>query len=186
MTEDITALLEEAAENESFADIKDVMKSLDILVSKVDSINKAKQELEDRLAEVEKERLKLIEVTIPSILTANGIETIKLTDGRTLSYKEEYFVNISAANKEAAMNWFESCGLSDIIKNEVKVSFPAGEDDKANQLGEMLSRSGIPYTQKRDVHSSTLKSVVNNLIKEGQMPPQDIFSIYQKRTAKVK
>lgn len=186
MTEDITALLEEAAEAETFADVKDVMQSLDILVKKVDSINKAKKDLEDKLAEVEKERQQLVEVTIPSILSANGIETIKLTDGRTLSYKEEYFVSISNANKEAAMKWFEGCGLADIIKNEVKVSFPAGEEDKAHQLEEMLSRSNIPYTNKRDVHPSTLKSVVNNLIKEGQMPPQDIFSIYQKRIAKVK
>lgn len=185
MDNEILDLLEQGV-NDTPANPREVLSALAELVDKLDELDKEEARLTEAANKVAAERRVLVEEIIPSLMTENGFTSVTLDDGRKLSYKEEYFAHISKANTPAAMAWLRANGLADIIKNEYKISFSANQTDKAQQFESLLKMSGNEYTNNQAVHPSTLKSMVNRFIAEGNMPPQDIFGIYQKKTATVK
>ena len=185
MENDILDLLE-AHTDETPANMAEVMSALADLVSQLESIEAEQERLEEQQKKLAARKRNLVEEVIPSLMTENGFKSVTLDDGRKLSYKEEYFAHISEANTPAAMAWLKANGLGEIIKNKYQIEFSATDNDKAAQFESLLKMSGNPYTNKQGVHPSTLKAVVNRFIAEGTMPPQDVFGIYQKKTASVK
>lgn len=185
MENELLDLLEQGV-NDATANPQEVLSALAELVDKLDELDKEEARLTEEANKVAAERRVLVEEIIPSLMTENGFTSVTLNDGRKLSYKEEYFAHISNANTQAAMAWLRANGLSDIIKNEYKITFSANQSEKAQQFESLLKMSGNEYVNKQAVHPSTLKSMVNKFIAEGNMPPQDIFGIYQKKTASVK
>lgn len=174
------------AATEETATPQEVMSALALMVTKLENLNIDIERAEEALAELQKEKRTLVEDTIPSFMTANGITEIKLDDGRKLSYKEEYHTHVSEANKPRAWAWLRENGLADIIKSKFDVTYTAGQTEKAEALRTLLNDNHILFTCKEDVHPQTLKATVKGLIADGNMPPQDIFGIYQQKTAVVK
>lgn len=174
------------AATEETATPQEVMSALALMVTKLEGINIDIEAAEETLAELQKEKRALVEDTIPSFMTANGITEIKLDDGRKLSYKEEYHTHVSEVNKPRAWAWLRENGLADIIKSKFDVTYTAGQTEKAEALRTLLNDNHILFTCKEDVHPQTLKATVKGLIADGNMPPQDIFGIYQQKTAVIK
>lgn len=183
---DLLDLLEREDIPTDYQTTQEAMSALGKLATKIDSLNREEEELQEQLKRVAAEKRVLVEEVMPSLMTSNGITSLKLDDGRSISYKEEYFAHISEDKKPYAFQWFEDHGLADIIKNKYEISFTRGQSEEAEKFERLIAESGNPYTNKRDVHPSTLKSVVNRLIAEGEMPPQDIFGIYQKRSVVIR
>lgn len=179
-------LLTSALADTDVEEVGNVTSALATLVARVDELNTVSENLQNRLNEIEKEKRNILEELIPSVMLSQNISEIKLLDGRKLVYKEEYFASVTEAKKPAAWAWFRANGLADIIKNKFEVVYTAGQAEDAANFKKLLDVAEVAYTCKEDVHSSTLKSTVNKLIADGNMPPQDIFGIYQKKTAVVK
>lgn len=185
MEDSILDLLEAHTE-ETPANLPEVMSALADLVDRLERIEAAQERLEEQQKQLADKKRHLVEEVIPSLMTENGFKSVTLDDGRKLAYKEEYFAHISEANTPLAMAWLKANGLGEIIKNKYQIEFSSTENDKAMQFESLLKMSGNAYTNKQGVHPSTLKSVINKFIAEGTMPPQDLFGIYQKKTATVK
>lgn len=165
---------------------QETMSAIADLIDKIAELEQEEARLIEEQKRVAAEKRVLVEEVVPSLMQENGFSALTLDDGRKLSYKEEYFAHISEANTYAAMAWLRANGLADIIKNEYKIAFTAKQADKAEQFESLLKMSGNVYTNKQGVHPLTLKSMVNKYIADGNMPPQDIFGIYQKKSVVIK
>ena len=115
---------------------------------------------------------------IPTMLSEMGLSFLKLQDGSSVEVKTNYSATITQANKEAAFNWLRENGLSDIIKNEISVSFGRNEDNKAADYAELAKGQGLEPKQKLKVEPMTLKALVRERIEAGKEMPTEIFNIF--------
>ena len=75
---------------------------------------------------------------------------------------------------------------SDIIKNEINVSFGRNEDNKAAEYAELARSQGLQPTQKMKVEPMTLKALVRERIEAGKEMPTEIFSVYTENKTTIK
>lgn len=145
----------------------------------------------------EEERLKVLKAEIREIeekelpdamASCNNMTRFDLGDGSQISVKDDLFCSIPEDKRAGALKWLEENGHSELIKHDVKVSFPKGKYDQADKLIEVLSKNfkDIPYDEKADVHSGTLKAWAKDQYKLGQELPENLFSVYEASIAKVK
>lgn len=145
----------------------------------------------------EEERLKVLKAEIREIeekelpdamASCNNMTRFDLGDGSQISVKDDLFCSIPEDKRAGALKWLEENGHSELIKHDVKVSFPKGKYDQADKLIEVLSKNfkDIPYDEKADVHSQTLKAWAKDQYKLGKTLPEELFSVYEASIAKIK
>jgi len=124
---------------------------------------------------------------IPELLAEQGLTSLKLADGSSVTVKREYRCTLPKEDgrREAAYNWLRENGLGDIIKNDVIVTFGRGEDNKAAQYAVLARGQGYEPVQKVGVHSQTLKAVVRERIESGQDMPSDLFKTFAGNQTKI-
>ena len=136
-------------------------------------------ELDEEQIKQKKKHLEYISgEVIPTMLSEMGLSYLKLQDGSSVEVKTNYSATITQANKEAAFNWLRENGLSDIIKNEISVSFGRNEDNKAADYAELAKGHGLEPVQKLKVEPMTLKALVRERIEAGKEMPTEIFNIF--------
>ena len=81
---------------------------------------------------------------IPELLAEQGLSSLKLADGSSVTVKREYRCTLPKEDerRQSAYNWLRENGLGDIIKNNVSVTFGRGEDDKAQRLLDLAASNG--------------------------------------------
>ena len=147
------------------------------------------EEEELRLKGLKAEILEIEQKELPDAMTACGnLKSFTLKDGSEIKIKDEIFCSIPVDKKAAAFKWLEENGHSELIKHDVKVSFPKGKYDQADKLIDVLSKNfkDIPYEEKTDVHAQTLKAFAKDQYKLGQTLPEEYFSVYEASIAKIK
>ena len=87
--------------------------------------------------------------------------------------------------REAAYQWLRDQNLGDIIKNNVSVSFGAGEENKANQLMDLAASNGFRPQQKSDVAWNTLTAMYEERVKAGLDMPSDVFNLWIRNKTKI-
>ena len=124
---------------------------------------------------------------IPELLAEQGLSSLKLADGSSVTVKREYRCTLpkEEARREAAYNWLRDNGLGDIIKNNVSVTFGRGEDNKAQQLLDLAVANGFEPNQKSDVAWNTLTALFQERVESGLDMPSDVFSTWIKDTTKI-
>ena len=124
---------------------------------------------------------------IPELLAEQGLTSLKLADGSSVTVKREYRCTLPKEDgrREAAYNWLRENGLGDIIKNNVSVTFGRGEDDKAQQLLDLAASNGFEPNQKSDVAWNTLTALFQERVESGLDMPSDVFSTWIKDTTKI-
>ena len=133
---------------------------------------------EDAVKQKKKDIEYLSGEVIPTMLSEMGLSFLKLQDGSSVEVKTNYSATITQANKEAAFNWLRENGLSDIIKNEISVSFGRNEDNKAADYAELAKGQGLEPRQKLKVEPMTLKALVRERMEAGKEMPTELFNIY--------
>ena len=136
------------------------------------------QQQEDAIKQKKKDIEYLSGEVIPTMLAEMGLSFLKLQDGSSVEVKTNYSATITQANKEKAFNWLRENGLSDIIKNEISVSFGRNEDNKAADYAELAKGQGLEPRQKLKVEPMTLKALVRERIEAGKDMPTELFNIY--------
>ena len=136
------------------------------------------QQQEDAIKQKKKDIEYLSGEVIPRMLSEMGLSFLKLQDGSSVEVKTNYSATITQANKEAAFNWLRENGLSDIIKNEISVSFGRNEDNKAADYAELAKGQGLEPRQKLKVEPMTLKALVRERMDAGKEMPTELFNIY--------
>ena len=124
---------------------------------------------------------------IPELLAEQGLTSLKLADGSSVTVKREYRCTLPKEDgrREAAYNWLRENGLGDIIKNNVIVTFGRGEDDKAQRLLDLAASNGFTPQQKSDVAWNTLTALFQERVESGLDMPSDVFSTWIKDRTKI-
>ena len=124
---------------------------------------------------------------IPELLAEQGLSSLKLADGSSVTVKREYRCTLPKEDerRQSAYNWLRENGLGDIIKNNVSVTFGRGEDDKAQHLLDLAASNGFEPNQKSDVAWNTLTALFQERVESGLDMPSEVFSTWIKDTTKI-
>ena len=162
-------------------EVLDRTTNINKLADKIKELQANQQQLqiqEDAIKQKKKDIEYLSGEVIPTMLSEMGLSFLKLQDGSSVEVKTNYSATITQANKEAAFNWLRENGLSDIIKNEISVSFGRNEDNKAADYAELAKGQGLEPQQKLKVEPMTLKALVRERMEAGKEMPTELFNIY--------
>ena len=148
-----------------------------------DMIKSAEKHLQDLKAKADDIGSRVI----PELLAEQGLTSLKLADGSSVSVKKEYRCTLPKddSKREQCYKWLRDNQLGDIIKNNVSVTFGRGEDDKAKQLLDLAVANGFEPSQKSDVSWNTLTALFRERIESGLDMPSDVFSTWIKDKTKI-
>ena len=178
--------------DEMVKDSKDLLDSVEVtnladecqkLKDTEDMIKSAEQHLKDLKAKADDIGSRVI----PELLAEQGLTSIKLADGSSVSVKKEYRCTLPKddSRREQCYKWLRDNQLGDIIKNNVSVTFGRGEDDKAQQLLDLAVANGFDPQQKSDVSWNTLTALFRERIESGLDMPSEVFSTWIKDKTKI-
>ena len=148
-----------------------------------DMIKSAEKHLQDLKAKADDIGSRVI----PELLAEQGLTSLKLADGSSVSVKKEYRCTLPKddSKREQCYKWLRDNQLGDIIKNNVSVTFGRGEDDKAQQLLDLAVANGFDPQQKSDVSWNTLTALFRERIESGLDMPSEVFSTWIKDKTKI-
>lgn len=172
------------------SDQVDKLKTSDL--KNVAELSRQIKQTEDKLASLEEEAkqtkkdlLRLTDNELPALMAEIGLSEAKLEDGSRVSVKPTYGATITSDNHDAAMAWLRENDFGDIIKNEIKAAFGAGEDQAAASFVQAAAEVGVDVTQKEGVHHSTLRAWVKERMESGEEFPTQLFSAWTGQRAKI-
>ena len=178
--------------DEMVKDSKDLLDSVEVtnladecqkLKDTEDMIKSAEQHLKDLKTKADDIGSRVI----PELLAEQGLTSLKLADGSSVSVKKEYRCTLPKddSKREQCYKWLRDNQLGDIIKNNVSVTFGRGEDDKAKQLLDLAAANGFDPQQKSDVSWNTLTALFRERIESGLDMPSEVFSTWIKDKTKI-
>ena len=181
-------LLDKALEQSSIdsldsSDVKDLGEACN-------ELDNVRQYISDKEAEIKKAKereFQLENEIIPSMIESAGVKSLTLTDGSKVSIKDQLRANITMENEDYCFNRLEQLGLSDVIKNEVKLTFGRGQDSDATNLMTELQDRGLYPSNKKAVAWNTLSKLVEEQIAKGSMTSadQEKFGVYTFKKVKI-
>lgn len=122
---------------------------------------------------------------IPSVLDEAGLSEVRLSDGTKVVVKQDMRVSTAGKYRDIINRWLQENGHGDVIKNELSVGFPAG-DERVKSAVEALRALGVQdMGQKEFVEPSTFKSLVRELMEDGEEIPLDDLGVHTFRTTKL-
>jgi len=134
----------------------------------------------------EDQQRKLLEDTIPAMLSELGIKSFKMADGSQIDIKPFYSASIKEENRAQAYEWLREKGFDDIIKNTVSVRFGRGEDGLCDTLLGELREKNYPVEQAQKIEPQTLKAWVREQVERGNEFPTELFGAYVGQKATIK
>jgi len=184
MSDDVKSMMLEDA-----TDLLDNVEVTDI-ATECQKLKELQDEIEEqeKMLETIKEKAKVIsEKVIPELLAEQGLSSLKLADGSSVTVKREYRCTLPKDDikREEAYKWLRENGMGDIIKNNVSVTFGRDEDDKAKRLFDLAASNGFNPNQKSDVAWNTLTALFEERVKSGLDMPSSVFSTWIKDTTKI-
>lgn len=143
-----------------------------------------------QLGERQKDLRRIQEMELPNAMKDAGIEEIKLTNGAKLSIKEDISISVPKNNLDKIVEWLNEQGHGDIVKHEVSVTVPKGEDEKHQKLLAGLKKLGLVFEDGATVNSSTLKALLKEqkkkLAESGQLIDLKLFGAYEWKKSIIK
>lgn len=124
---------------------------------------------------------------LPEAMLEAGVSEFKLDNGAKITVRDTVHGSIPEENRAAAFKWLRDNDFGDIIKNEIKVPFGKGEDEKAKAVQDYLKEKyGLQTEAKESVHASTLAAWAKEQLKKGVDVPLDTLGLWAGRKAVVK
>lgn len=137
-----------------------ISNSMTVLVELANQQHEIEEQIIQKEAELKQLKQQLAVVAedhLPSLMEELDMDRFETKDGLVVDVKETIHAHISQANKAAAYTWLRDNGHGSLIK--------------------------VRTTE--GVHHSTLKSLVNELVADGEDFPQEEFGVYRQRKAKI-
>tara|TARA_R100001015_G_C4515495_1_gene85956 strand:- start:54 stop:635 length:582 start_codon:yes stop_codon:yes gene_type:complete len=161
------------------------LKSVAAISRKIQSQEEKLERLNEEYKQAKRDLLALTDQELPALMQEIGLSKVELSDGSKVSVKPIYSGNITAANQEAAFGWLRENNFGDIIKNEVKAAFGAGEDEAAASFIKAAAEIGVETTEKQGVHHSTLRAWIKERVESGDDFPTELFGAFIGQRAKI-
>jgi hypothetical protein len=162
------------------------LSSVGALAKRAKELEKEIDELEQVVKERREQQRKLLEETIPSMLSGLGMKSFKMADGSQIEVKPFYSASIKEENRAQAFEWLRKHGFDDIIKNTVSVRFGRNEDDLCARLLNLLREQNYPVEQAQKIEPQTLKAWVREQTELGNEFPTELFGAYVGQKATIK
>lgn len=124
-------------------------------------------------------------IDLPAMMNEVGVDSFKLTNGRSITLKTDVFCSIPKDDNGKAFRWLRENNFDSLIKNIVISEFGKGEDEQAVEAMWLLTEAGIKAEQKESVHAMTLKAFVNEQVKAGSEIPLNLFGAFFVTKSKV-
>ena len=159
-------------------------KELSGLVGQLNSVMEQINETEEHLKQLKSEKQRLSIEIIPQKMDEMGMERVDV-EGASVTLEPFVSASIPKDRREEAFSWLRENGLDDIIKNDVTVSFSAGQDNQAGAVVDDLRQQGLDPAQKTHIHAQTLKKWVGDRLKDGKETDFDTFGVYVGTEAKI-
>jgi len=175
-----------------FKDAQDVLDSIPAQ-EKLSNLSKLAHEqlnLEQEIARMEavlsdiKEKYReLSEMKIPELMDELSIDEFRLSNGVKVSISPYYSGKIT---DPAAYTWLEENKHADIIKGELSIPFPKGYDkQKLKAIYNIAKEFGLQADIGEQVHPSTLRAWIKDMIRTGQQFPRELFNVYVGKRTKL-
>jgi hypothetical protein len=139
--------------------------------------------IESELSEKKKAYTELSEIKVPDLMDELGIDEFKLANGVRVTVAPFYSGKITDPK---AYEWLEANGEEAIIKGEVNVPFPKGFDKKKLRLFVKIAEEvGLTAQIGEQVHPSTLRAWIKDMIQTGKQFPRELFNVYVGKRTKL-
>jgi hypothetical protein len=147
-------------------------------------------ELEQEIARLEavvsdkkKAYNELSEIKIPELMDELSIDEFRLSNGVKVSINPYYSGKIT---DPAAYKWLEDNNQADIIKGEVNIPFPKGfSKEQLRLLVKVAEQVGLSAQVGEQVHPSTLRAWIKDMVQKGQQFPRELFNVYVGKRTKL-
>lgn len=141
--------------------------------------------LERQLSEAKAALQDLAENVIPEAMEQEGVDafTVPWQDG-VVKLNESYHASITKLNKDEAYKWLEASGNTDVLKDQIIISFGLKEYAEATVCRRFITKEfpDAPVDVKRTVPGSTLVAFARRMLEAGANWPAELFGAYHKRT----
>lgn len=141
--------------------------------------------LEKQLEEAKAAKHQLATQTLPNMIQAAGLSSVPLDNGLLIKISPIYSCSIKKDATAEALAWLRNSGAGDIIKNELKIRFKAGQDKVASKWLERAQEKGVDYESKQNVHPQTLNKFLKETTEAGDKLPDNLFNSFVGSVAKV-
>lgn len=139
--------------------------------------------LEQQLAAKKEELFKVSEVEIPSLFDEIDIEGFQLKNGMTVEVVPYYSGKVTTPE---AMEWLDENGHGDIVKGKLTVPYPKGFDQsQLRALVKLAESLGLTADNREEVHHSTLRAWIREMVETGQEFPRELFNVYVGRKTRL-
>jgi hypothetical protein len=165
--------------NEDLSSVAALAKRAKVLEKEID-------DLEKTISERKEQQRKLLEESIPNMLSELGMKDFSMADGSKITVKPFYSASIPEEKRAEAYEWLRDNGFDDIIKNTVSVRFGRGEDELCDQLLNLLREQNYPVEQAQKIEPQTLKAWVREQVERGNAFPTELFGVYVGQKATIK
>lgn len=180
------------------------METIEQLVELGNKMVKLKEEIavmQDELTEKVKQMEQIECSTLPDMMESLGMAEFKLEDGSSISIKsiiKASLPSMSGINRAKdqqrdaliqrlteGMAFLRSNGGDALIKNQITVEIPKGEDAKAKEAVGQIEALGLHAHQGESVHSSSLSAWVKEKLGNGEIPlsMMEVLGIYNGKKA---
>jgi hypothetical protein len=134
-------------------------------------------DIEERLKQSKAALRKVSEEDMPDLMIELGIRQFKLSNGRKVELKEDFYTKIPDGRFSEVADWLDARGYSGIIKSLVTAPFARGERERAEALVENLHEHGVYAELKQTIHPQTLKAFIRERLAAEEAVPFDLFGI---------
>lgn len=139
--------------------------------------------IEAHLSDKKKEYNEISEIKIPEIMDELSIDEFRLANGVKVSVNPYYSGKITDV---AALKWLEDNQHADIIKGEVNIPFPKGfSKEQLRLLVKVAEQIGLSANVGEQVHPSTLRAWIKDMVQKGQQFPRELFNVYVGKRTKL-
>jgi len=122
---------------------------------------------------------------LPEALARFGLLEIVMLDGSRVTIKPDTFVSIPEKSRKDAYDWLRQHGFGNIIEEEISVPLAKGAE-QGTVVVEYLKQNGFSFEMSQSIHYQTLKAWAKEQLERGTQLPQDLFSVFTKKIAKIK
>jgi hypothetical protein len=183
---DVFSLMEEEVDAGKFDTVnKEGASRLSNLIRQSIQVNKDIEAAEQHLKDLKFRKTKITTEDIPALMEEMGVDSLEV-DGHKVKVRPFVHARIAEDKRDEAFAFLRSIGEADIIKNDVVVSFSAGQDNMAGAVIDDLRTQGLDPEQKTHIHPSTLKSWVRQRVEAGKELDFDTFGVFVGNEATIK
>jgi hypothetical protein len=122
------------------------------------------------------------------LLQELGISSITLADGNRIVIDEELKPPSMAATskyREVVIEWLKKDGHGGVIKNELTVNIPKGQDALADIVEKSAVEQGLQVKRFETVNAQTLGALLRELLEAGADVPLEQIGAFMFRKAEV-